>query len=53
MFFCNLSKEIEKKLIPCDKDFSHYLKDPANTTFYMSPTNAQEVEREIKNSKNQ
>ena len=47
MFFCNIPKEIEKKLIPPSKDFSHYLKDPANNTFYMSPTNAREIEQKL------
>ena len=48
IIFCNVSKESEKKLIPPNKDFSHYLKDPANNTFYMSPTNAREVEQTLK-----
>ena len=47
MFFSNIPKEIEKKLVPTIKDFSHYLKDPANITFYTSPTNAQEVEQKL------
>ena len=36
-----------KKIIPPNKDFSHYLKDPANNTFYMSPTNAEEFEQKL------
>ena len=48
MFFCNIPKEIEKKLIPPNKDFSDYLKDPASNIFYMSPTNAREVEQKLK-----
>ena len=51
MFFRNIPKEIEQKLIPPNKDFSHYLKDPANNTFFMSPTNAQEVEQKLKTLK--
>ena len=48
MFFWNIPKEIEKKLIPPNRDFADYLKDPANNTFYMSPTNAREVEQKLK-----
>ena len=48
MFFCNIPKEIEKKLIPPNKDFSDYLKHPANNTFYISPSNATEVEQKLK-----
>ena len=33
------------KLIPPNKDFSDYLKNPANNTFYIPPTNAKEVEQ--------
>ena len=51
MFFRNIPEEIEKKLIPPNKDFSHYLKDPANNTFYMSPTNARDVEQKLKTLK--
>ena len=51
MFFCNIPKEIEKKLIPPNKDFSDYLKHPANNTFYISPTNAREVEQKLKTLK--
>ena len=51
MFFCNIPEEIENKLIPPKKHFSHYLKDPANNTFYMSPTNAREVEQKLKTLK--
>ena len=51
MFFCNIPKKIEKKLIPPNKDFSDYLKDPANNTFYMSPSNAREVEQKLKTLK--
>ena len=51
MFFCNKPKEIEKKLIPPKTDFSDYLKDPANNTFYISPTNAREVEQKLKTLK--
>ena len=48
MFFCNKPEEIEKKLIPPNKDFSDYLKHPANNTFYISPTNPREVEQKLK-----
>ena len=51
IFFRNIPEEIEKKLIPPNKDFSHYLKDPANNTFYMSPTNARDVEQKLKTLK--
>ena len=34
--------------MPPNKDFSDYLKDPANNTFYMSQTNAREVEQKLK-----
>ena len=51
MFFCNIPKEIEKKLIPTNEDFSDYLKHPANNIFYISPTNAREVEQKLKTLK--
>ena len=51
MFFCNIPKEIEKKLIPPNKDFSDYLKDPVNNTFYICPTNAREVQQKLKTLK--
>ena len=38
MFFCNILKKSKKKLIPPNKDFSHYLKDTVKNTFYTSPT---------------
>ena len=31
-----------------NKDFSDYLKHPANNTFYISPSNATEVEQKLK-----
>ena len=34
-----------------NKDFSDYLKHPANNTFYISPTNAREVEQKLKTLK--
>ena len=52
MCFCNIPKEIEKKkLIPPNKDFSYYLKDPGNNTFHISSTNAREVEQKLKTLK--
>ena len=42
---------MEKKLIPPNKDFSHYLKNPAQSTFRISPTNVQEVEQKLKTLK--
>ena len=51
MFFCNIPKEIEKKLIATNKDFSDYLKHPANNIFYITPTNAREVEQKLKTLK--
>ena len=51
MFFCNIPKDIEKKLTSLNKDFFDYLKDPANHTFYMSPINAREVEQKLKTLK--
>ena len=51
MFFCNIPKEIEKKLIPPNKDFSDYLKEPVNNTFYICPTNARKVEQKLKTLK--
>lgn len=41
----------KKKKNSPNKDFSHYLKDPANNTFYKSPTNIQEVEQKLKTLK--
>ena len=51
MFFCSIPKEIEKKLIPPNKDLSDYLKHPANSSFYISPTNAREVKQKLKTLK--
>ena len=50
-FFAAYLKKSKKKLIPPNKDFSDYLKDPANNTFYMSPTNVKEVEQKLKTLK--
>ena len=44
-------KQSKKKIIPPNKDFSDYLKHPANNTFYISPTNAGEVEQKLKTLK--
>ena len=51
MFFCSIPKEIEKKLIPPNKDLSDYLKHPANSSFYISPTNEREVKQKLKTLK--
>ena len=47
MFLARYLKK-SKKINPHNKDFSYYLKDPANSTFCVSPTNPQEVENSIK-----
>ena len=43
-------KKKQKKHSP-NKEFSHYLKDPANNTFYMSSTNIQDVEQKLRTLK--
>ena len=41
----------KKTLVQPNKNFSDYLKDPANSTFYMSPTNAGVFEQKLKTLK--
>ena len=47
-FFCNVPKEIRKKLIPATTSFSCYLADPAKNSLFMRPTNEKEIEQKIK-----
>ena len=46
--FCNIPKEIEKKLIPATTNYSCYLMDPAKNSLFMRPTDEKEIERKIK-----
>ena len=47
-FFCNIPKEIEKKLIPASTSFSYYVTDPVKNSLFMRPTDEKEIEQKIK-----
>ena len=50
-FFCNIPKEIGKKLTPATTNFSCYLTDPAENSLFMRPTDEKEIEQKIKATK--
>ena len=47
-FFCNIPKEIEKKLILATTSFSCYFMDPSKNALFMRPTDEKEIEEKIK-----
>ena len=47
-FFCNIPKEIEKKLIPATNSFSCYLANPAKNSLFMRATDEKETEQKMK-----
>ena len=48
--FCNIPKEIEKKLIPATTNYSCYLMDPAKNSLFMRPTDEKEIEQKNKSN---
>ena len=43
-FFCNIPKEIKRKMIPVSSSFPCYLADPAKNSLFMRPTDENEIE---------
>ena len=50
--FCNIAKTIEKEIPSAKNNFSDYLKNPIEKSFFINPTTADEVETQIKCLKN-
>ena len=50
--FCNIAKTIEKEIPSAKNNFSGYLKNPIEKSFFINPTTANEVETQIKCLKN-
>ena len=50
--FCNIAKTIEKEIPSAKNNFSGYLKNPIEKSFFINPTTADEVETQIKCLKN-
>ena len=50
--FCNIATTIEKEIPSAKNNFSDYLKNPIEKSFFINPTTADEVETQIKCLKN-
>ena len=50
--FCNIATTIEKEIPSAKNNFSDYLKNPIEKSFFINPTTANEVETQIKCLKN-
>ena len=50
--FCNIAKTIEKEIQSAKINFSDYLKNPIEKSFFINPTTADEAETQIKCLKN-
>ena len=51
LHFCNIGKNIASKIKQPDKDYSKYLLNPIQNTFYLSPVDESEITKEIQNLK--
>lgn len=51
-FFCDIPKHIEKNILKTHKKFQDYLLNPVLDTFFLDPTNNEEVQSYIKTLKN-
>ena len=47
-YFCNIGRHLQQLMPNCGKDYIRYLPDRINNTFFLTPTDKEELKNEIK-----